>query len=362
MRASLSPNPADERLILIDLVRWFSFYAIVVYHLTSALWSRYGLTAIPFRGAWLWPLESFGRALAFSGFTVLFLSFFLMGMRGRRSRKARSLPLILAGFMVLWWLTAADYPYLWDIYPFLLCAWAATVLTRRWPAHWLMVISAAGLSLPLWRLEGLFPAGLATVITGACGTRADLGDWPLLPWVLWPVFAHSAGRFAASRSDGWAALHRGETLVWVAMLAASAPFLGGYYATPLGEEFGCFVFRQSATVFWAHMIWIFAAVRCAFLKAVQRPLSARPWARALSDSPVNRGFFIVYFSHFPAVTAYAYLARVRGWDHEPWVLAAGFTAALALIELPPVVFRRILNDNGGTEAPWQRTNARSSTI
>ncbi len=354
---SLAPQGTNRRLFTVDIIRWFSFYAIVIYHLTFALWARYGLNHIPMRGPWVLPLESYARAFSFSGFTIIFLSFFMFGLKGNKSKKAAWLPLILLGFAVVWLATVEEFPYWWDIYPYLLCALAALYIVQKLnvaPAA-LALASGTILSIPFWNLEKLIalPVWAATILVGACTTRSDLGDWPLLPWIAYPIFAYGIGQLASKHHQPLKQLATPETLVWLTALSASTLFLGGYFATPIGEEFGCAVFRRPPIEFWAHQFWIFFLVRLSFIPAVHEWLAKRTLQQWISNSPVNRSFFLIYFIHYPIAFALAWLARQRGLDQAPWILAATFILLFLSIESLKLV--RI------PEAPWLRTNAKSLT-
>ena len=351
------PSNPSPRLLTVDLIRWLSFYAIVIYHLTFALWARYSLNHIPIRGPLVWPLENYARAFSFSGFTIIFLSFFMFGFNGNKSKKAAWLPLILLGFAVIWLATVEEFPFWWDIYPYLLCALAALFIVQKLKVAppTLALASGITLSIPFWNLEKLMalPVWAATILLGACQTRNDLGDWPLLPWIAYPLFAYGIGQLAVKNRQALKQLAMPETLVWAAALSTSVIYLGGYFHTPIGEEFGCSVFRRPPIEFWAHQLWIFFIVRLSFLPAVHEWLAKRTVAQWISNSPVNRSFFLIYFIHYPIAFALAWLARERGLDQAPWILAATFILLFLSVEclkLVPI-----------PEAPWLRTNAKSLT-
>jgi len=352
-------NTKNSRLLTIDLVRWISFWAIVAFHTSYALWSPYGLIEVPYRGIFSTPVEVFARLLSFSGFTVLFLSFFLFGLNG--SRKFGVLPKVLLGFGVLWIVLVQEFPYWWDVYPFLLCVFMLLGLRKRYGISdsKLALGSFVLLCIPFWKLDFLFPVWLATPLVGACSSRADLGDWALLPWAFYPTFAYAVGGLAARSRARLRTMAKAETLVWVCALTGSLFFIGGYYHTPIGEAFGCSVFRKPPLEFWAHQVWIFALVRIAFLPGVHTWLLQRNWMGWVSASVVNRRFFIVYCLHYPLVFAIAGLARKVGWDHRNWILGAAFAAAMILIEGLPRLSESVRLYLSASELKWLRTSAKS---
>ncbi|NJL25967.1 MAG: hypothetical protein HC902_12910 [Calothrix sp. SM1_5_4] len=90
-----------DRWIGIDILRFISFQAILAFHLTYALWADLGYTNyVVGDNPWMAPFEVYSRALVFSGFSVLFLSFFLFGLRAkeRPSLKRRYLPVWITAF------------------------------------------------------------------------------------------------------------------------------------------------------------------------------------------------------------------------------------------------------------------------
>ena len=146
----------NQRLTGIDILRYFSFLAILIFHLTYAFWAPHGLEQQPFQGLWSQPFEQYARAFAFSGFSILLLSFFLFGFK--ESRKLRFLISILSVFFVVWSIVSWDYPYFWDIYPYLISVLLLLAMVRklRIPPLVLIFSGAAITSIPFWQLEGVF--------------------------------------------------------------------------------------------------------------------------------------------------------------------------------------------------------------
>lgn len=308
MHANSSPNPANsvaggtrDRLLGLDLIRFFSFYAIVFFHWGVSLWAPLGYDYNPV-GALRWA-ELYGRVLSFSGFSVLALSFFLFGYKGRNLTKQNLLLPLLFVFGGLWIFTDNEFPYLWDIYPYLLTAVSAVVLLDRLQVPpWLVALLSFILtSLPFWRLEGLVPLELwvEQIMWGVCRNEAALGEWPLLPWIGFPLFAWALGRIASTQRERLASWLRLEQVAWTAVLALSITQLGNYYVTRLGDDFGCYMFRQTAWTFWAHQAWIFFFVRVSLLRHANGFLSRAKVMHLISALQVNQRFYVVYFLHYP---------------------------------------------------------------
>lgn len=321
-----------DRIYGIDVVRWFSFYAILVFHLTYAFWAREGDTVLPVHGPWVWPLETYARILGTSGFHVLFLSFFLFGIHGLKSK----LPSFLLVFTVIWAVTVEDGLFDWDIYPFLLVACAVIWVLETWrlPAKVIALVSAIGMVLPFWKLESLSrgPNPWIVSLVGYCADAGDLGDWPLLPWIFYVTWAWSLGRLSKDFHIWLSTLRKIEIAVWIALLTGSLPFLGSYYQTPLGESFGCHAFRQPAPVFLGHHLWLLAVLRVSLTANVKQRLKKQRFVQWIANSPVNQRFFLVYFAHYPATFIIAWAARQTGLHHEAWILAASFAIIFVSME------------------------------
>jgi hypothetical protein len=155
-------------------------------------------------------------------------------------------------------------------------------------------------------------------------------------------------------------MSRAEKAAWGIALIGSLPLLGGYYATPLGNEFACSVFRRPPLELWAHELWIFWIVRLSLLPSVQTALARAAVPRWISRRAINRRFFISYFVHYPLCFAAAALAAQAGVLFSPWSYIAAFTACVLATEWSTVVFSPDFRENAdrGTTA-WAKINARS---
>jgi hypothetical protein len=154
-------------------------------------------------------------------------------------------------------------------------------------------------------------------------------------------------------------VERRELAVWSAGLACAIPFMGAYYVTPLGTDFGCYVFRRPPLEFWAHQIWIWFFVRMSLADKVQAALARSAAVRWISRRQVNRRFFLVYFLNFPLVFAAAHLAGRAGALYSPWAYIVSFFAIVLLLEGLPrlrLSFGGIFYGNGATQSRELRQN------
>jgi len=346
MPDNLSPNPTSPgRIRGIDIIRLVSFYAILVFHLSYAFWARDHFSIVAVKSWWLVPFEVYARLLVFGGFTILFLSFFLFGLKPSVSGKWKYLWLLLLLFLVVWNFTTEELIDTWDIYPFLIASVLAVGLVR-WLKIPAAVVAFCGfiiVSIPFWLFEGFFnlPAELEVALWGRCQDSANMADWPLLPWIGYPLLAFAVGnlvRRCRHEFNNWAP---GERWVWMVALLGSLPFLGNYYVTPLGMDFGCYVFRRPVLEFWAHQIWIWFMVRASLTGGVQGWLENQPWAHWISARQVNRRFFLVYFAHYPLVFLFGELAHELGLAYWAAAYVTAYLSMVLLLEGLPVVIGRI---------------------
>ncbi len=347
MRANSSPNPAkpvprgaSERLLGLDLIRFFSFYAIVFFHWGVSLWAPLGYNYNPV-SALRWA-EVYGRFLSFSGFSVLLLSFFLFGYKGRNLKKQNLLLPLLFVFGGVWIATDNEFPYLWDIYPYLLVAFSAVVLLDRLQVRpWLVaVLSFILTSLPFWRLEGAIPleAWVEQIMWGVCRNGAALGEWPLLPWIGFPLFGWATGRLASAQRERLADWSWVERMAWTALLALSATQFGNYYVTQLGDDFGCYMFRQEPWTFWAHQAWVLFFIRVSLLRYTNSFLVRSNFMHWISALQVNQRFFVVYFIHYPIGLGCARWLHARDLGLNGLAGNLGLLLVIGLTEIGGIVF------------------------
>jgi uncharacterized membrane protein len=335
-------EPGTFRILGIDLIRFVSFYAILVFHLSYGFWGEFGHMDVAVDSRWLDPFEIYARALVFSGFTIVFISFFLYGLKPAFSRKWNYLWILLLIFLVVWTYATEEVTDTWDIYQFLLATVFAIALVKaiRIPIKALALFSFTLVNIPFWKLEGLWPAlspRLEAALWGNCLGHGTMADWPLLPWIAYPLLGFSVGVLVRENRADFDSMSRAEGALWALALLAAIPFMGAYYVTPLGTDFGCYVFRRPPLEFWAHQIWIWFFVRVSLTNVVQERLVASRAAAWISRCQVNRRFFLVYFLHFPLVFLCSHLAQASGSTYRPWAYIVSYFTIVVLLEGLPVV-------------------------
>lgn len=288
-----------RRLYLVDLVRSYSFVAILMFHYYSAVyfveWDDAVVHGYLFDLMTWWP-----RSASFSGFTILGLFCFLAGWRGTRLTWRPLAALFVVGSLLLL-LTQGEEPFQelfweWDIYHYLMAALASLLILQRWP-RLIPAAAVAGFLLtwiPFWSLDAFtgFGEGLRHALVGVCDDEGR-GGWALLPWIglSWAAYGFGVWQRRSPVRDPR------EFGIWLVILAASLWWWGPYYTTPVGPDFACHVFRQPPLVFWAHLVWIVFFLRAATFEPLNRRLEKIAFIRGLADLRINRFFGRAYFIH-----------------------------------------------------------------
>lgn len=304
----------ESRIFGFDFIRAISMLAIIQFHANEAVfWTdQHPLTSdLSLYG----PLEFYGRSFSYSGFTIIALSFFLIG----RSTLRNFLPLI--GFLALGVFTLAafqhDPPFQgfyweWDIYWYLLAAVCLIQILSRMPRLSIALI-------PVWLSFTLFPVWnwlhfnhrfLQEILIGRCPPEG-IGSWPLLPWIAWPLLFYSLGlwfRESDAFKKALSSWQRREILIWAPLLLLSLPQWGAFYETPIGPGFYCHTLRQPPVIFWSHFIWVLFFMRLSLVRGVNKRLSESSLFRFISGLMWSRAFGLCYLLHL-VLLGFGILAR-----------------------------------------------------
>jgi uncharacterized membrane protein len=322
----------SERFLGLDLVRFFSFLAIHVYHITQAGWGDQDYNLGRFSNLCL-GLEWYARELSFSGFSIVLLTSFLKGQR-KNSLKNH---LALYGFMLMGWLLfCAAYTwkyelrFMWDVYPLLVLGFFSASLLRSIHTRLIYILGIASLVLlwiPLWKLSSFhwIPFSMKAIWVGDCDINE--AEWPILPWIGLIWLGYAAGTFVRGR---FLALKPLELIFWVPCLLLSIPQLGKYAQVPVNSGYACFIFRQEMTTLWSHLIWIVFLMRLSLDPGIQDFLTKRKWVRFLSQTRFSTKFWLFYFVHYIACFFLFH-------GHRTFYLEHPRVAELAMLGLPILV-------------------------
>ena len=326
----------------LDMIRLVSFFAIAIFHITFIHYNTIDMAIVEHSGL-LAVVEVVTRALAFSGFTIVFLACFLAAYSsmGRGSR-LRLLAVLLIGWGVLvhlFWVTdSATLP--WDIYPLLLVGLLMMAICERWPRLFggMTALGALLLMIPFWALGNplSLPPAAANIFGFAACSPAQ-SEWPVFPWIGLVWFGFGMGRVVRRTVDERPRQLRVggvELACWAGVLAASLPSLGAYYHVRLGPLFACDAYRQTPLAWWSHFVWVLMVVRLSFDPRVQTWLNGIRSARWVSSLAISRSFWLAYVVHLMLAFLLSDIVESSGIEQTSW--NAGVITTIAVLFLPMI--------------------------
>ncbi len=337
MQAEKRPR---ERLIALDLLRFFSYWAIVVF---QAVLFYFYTPEMPFLD--ISPIlkffDHYARTLAFSGFTIVLLSSFLITYSRELSfSRARVFFAIGLGWFVLS-LFMNDGAWLsWDVYSLYFTGLALYMVFKR--GHFLLGgLGFILLWIPFWTFDS-WRQHLAIDAQHVFGLAPCMGreitEWPILPWIGLVWVGSSLGALARQQqAQGKGTMRGPEALVWGILLLASAPQWGAYFNIRIGPYFSCDAFRQTPLAFWSHMIGPLLIMRLGFDPRVQRFLARQSLVRLISGLTISRHFWLAYIVQYIYVLflimgLQAMKARWPGWYEEFEIAICEFFGLTLIIQ------------------------------
>jgi hypothetical protein len=328
---------SSTRAFGFDILRIISMLAIVTFHVNEAVFWQ-DLNPIDISLHVYRFFEVICQHLTFSGFTIIALSFFLMGKGSRKNY----LPLF--GFLALGVLVLASFQedppftgfyFEWDIYSFLLVSILFVQLLVFIPRWYGIVAGLAFLAtwIPVWRLLPNSPDFISQALVGICPPQG-VGSWPLMPWLSWPILFFCLGglyRQSANFRHWLSQIHLKEMVIWISLLLISIPFYGAFNWVPIGPHFYCHTLRQEPYLFWATMVWIIFFMRISMVDKVNQWLSGQKWAQVIADLRWNRKFGVTYLVHLPLLGLGIYMRNL--FVTEPWLFDLYYVSVLPGAEL-----------------------------
>lgn len=305
----------------LDLIRLLSFSVILTFQTGLIYFWEPTYVYAQYSQIQHWA-EIICRSFAFSGFSIVFLSAFLLGYAharpGSERRTTAFFVVLLFGWVYLSYLVNSGFFIVWDVFGlFLLAMVLLTILKRRGPI-WIRVAAIGGfvlLWIPVWQFSSAFahwPALWREIVgVAACEGKA-ISEWPLLPWAGLVSFGYGLGCELEWRVQKHGRqslpLTWPEALVWLAILGLSIPQWGPYFRVRLGAYFSCDAYRQPPLVFWSHFIWVLAALRLSVEPRVHGWLAQQRWAQSVSSLAISRKFWLAYALHYFYAHALCHIA------------------------------------------------------
>lgn len=296
------------RYLGIDLLRLIWLFAIIYFHTLETFF--YNNDYVLSLGDSLFSFFQYPvRALTFSGFAIVSLSSFLLGWITMGKKKWATLMGVLAlGALFLSWLEGDEQQMFyiqWDIYYFHFASFAliAVLQVRRWLLYGATVLTLPLLFFPVWSWDYLLNdyGYLKDLLLGDCSRQIGQGSWPLLPWIAIPLIMYSGAKWIQSHPNIKHAFlypKKQEWMLWAVVLLASLPWIDGYFWTPIGPDFSCYVHRRPPIEFWSQWVWILFLMRLSFVRSVNDFLHRQKWLRPISNLQWSKNMGLAYALHF----------------------------------------------------------------
>lgn len=306
-------SPGRERFFTVDLIRLLSMIAIAHFHIHEATFFS-NQHHIETHGFFELPLEHYSRFMAFSGFSIILISFFLIGLFGMSPKKLKQLILIaIVGSLTLFVIYFEENSPLleWDIYSFIAVSSVFIAIVKRstWLLYGTAIVGTFLISLPpdVWDFPSLYESWFYGPVFGRYFALGG-GSWPLLPWLGLPVSAFAMGRWIKNHPLWRSRLQfidKKEILSWIALILFLSPWLGAFHPVPIGPDFYQFVQKVPRLSWLAHIILVIFGLRLGFVSKINDAAKSRAWLHWISKLYLNRLFFFFYIVNWVLIGFFA---------------------------------------------------------
>ncbi|MGH1468499.1 MAG: hypothetical protein ACRBBP_06430 [Bdellovibrionales bacterium] len=268
----------QDRLWLIDIYRLLALVPIITLHMYEVLFSS-NQTLASHTGLLNSLFEVFVRSLAFSGYIIVFIFFFLQGFQSR-PLSLKKLLTILAGLFTLSsliGLTWYDHFLIeWDIYHFLFLSFALLYFLGKHLKGSLLELAGLFI-LSITPYEYIFPISsesLQVIFYGSCSLNESM--WPIFPYIFFALFAFSLGKF--SKRAPTLSLYNTYFLLLSGLLAIAYTSFAYFFHIAPGPQFGCYT-HKLPSFYW---IIFLTGLSLTFLASSSSSLRASPKCRLIS--------------------------------------------------------------------------------
>ncbi len=342
----------SERLHGLDYIRLVSFFAIATFHVSLI---HYYTPAIDIaeQSVVIKATEQISRLLAFSGFTICFLSSLLTAFSGSSLKKR----IRLFAFLIVGWATFSalmstpeETWLVWDIYPLIFTGIMLCSIIQLRSEKLLRFFGVLGfcmLWIPFWDFREIVPlTGDLKIMFGFGQCPTDVVEWPVFPWIGLVFFGYWVGNELRHRwTEGdrdFFRMSKKETIFWAAALGASMLDVGNFYGIRLGQAFTCEAYRQPPLAWWSHFIWPLFFIRASFEPRVQSALARLPLSRFISGLAVSRKFWLVYFVNYVFCYVIDMLLVWSDVEKTEWNATVIAFIAVFLVPVTEVITRAML--------------------
>jgi len=305
-------KPKSPRYFFVDFVRFFSMIAIAHFHLHEATFFE---NAHHFEHGFLEVyIEPYSRFMAFSGFSIVLLSYFLIGLKGLSSKKLVQLVSVAgAGALLIFLIfgTSKLSSLEWDIYPFIGVSSLVIALLSQAPRllYAIAFFGFAILFLPpeFWDFPSLQNSFYYNAVFGNYWIQG-MGSWPLLPWLGVPTTSYALGYYLRSNPQVFSSLSKisyREICFWVVPILMGTYYWGAFFEVPIGPDFYKFVHRMPRLPLFSHLVVVVFLMRLGLVHAINKRIEEIPSLRWISRLYLNRKFFLFYIVSWAYIGIFA---------------------------------------------------------
>jgi len=341
-----------QRIHGFDLIRLISFFAIATFHVSLIHYYTRDID-IASESIIIRAVEQFARALAFSGFTIIFLTSILTAYSGSSLTKRINLfAFLLVGWVIFSYLISGlrSEFFVWDIYPLIFVGILIMSIAEKFSYKLFLGFSAIGFALlwiPFWEFREV--VNLSTdwkVVLGFADCEKDISEWPVLPWIGLIWFGYTVGyllRITPKEKRGqFFQLRPKEAAVWLVFLTLGASQWGTFFNVGLGEFFACDAYRQPPVKFWGHFIYVIFAIRISIEPRVQAFLASQKLFRSISGLAISRKFWLAYLLNYLFAHVISWCLRTSGVESTDWNVPVIAFIAVFFLPMTEVLTRAVI--------------------
>ena len=343
----------SNRMHGLDAIRLVSFFAIATFHISLIHYFETDIV-IANESIIIRIVEQIARALAFSGFTIVFLTSLLTSISSSSTlNRIRLFSFLIFGWFVFSALMNKpdDMFLVWDIYPLLfsgilIATIVETYFVRLVPA--LGIIGFCMLWIPFWDFMQLTDRDVSEVwiVFGLASCDVGAIEWPILPWIGLPWFGYACGlaikKFIAAGRLSELNFKKKEAMFWLGVLGAASFGFGSFYHIKLGSNFSCEAYRQSPFIWWAHFCWVLFFIRLSFDGRVQAKLASMRLFRFISNLAISRKFWLAYFLNYLLAYSLSWIVDTTEVEKTRWQVPVIATIAVCFVPFTEIVLRFII--------------------
>jgi len=348
----------ENRIHGLDAIRLISFFAIATFHISLIHYFETDI-AVANESIIIRIVEQIARALAFSGFTIVFLTSLLTSISSSsKLNRIRLFSFLIFGWFVFSALMSKPHDsfLIWDIYPLLFTGILTATVVEAYAPRLIPILGIIGfcmLWIPFWDLMQFDYRDVSDVWIVFGLAPCDIGgiEWPILPWIGLPWFGYACGLFLKNytSTDRLSELNlkKKEALFWLAVLIVSSFGFGSFYSIKLGSHFSCEAYRQSPFIWWAHFSWVLFFIRLSFDARVQAKLASLKLFRSISNLAISRKFWLAYFLNYLLAYTLSWIVDATFIEQTRFHIPVIATIAVFFVPFTEVVLRLVI-------AIWQK--------